>query len=40
MAAASRKYLVRADTEPGEAWELLTRVENNCLYVPVSDFDT
>ncbi|MDS0243613.1 MULTISPECIES: primase-associated protein [unclassified Haloferax] len=40
MAAASRKCLVHADTESGEAGELLTRVENNCLYVPVGDFDT
>jgi len=40
MAAASRKCLVHADTETGEAGELLTRVKNNCLYVPVGDFDT
>ncbi|MCU4927115.1 primase-associated protein [Halobacteria archaeon AArc-dxtr1] len=40
MAAASRNCLVHADTETGEAGELLTRVKNNCLYVPAGDFDT
>ncbi|MCU4719583.1 primase-associated protein [Halapricum hydrolyticum] len=40
MAAASRDCLVHADTEPGETGELLTRVKDNCLYVPVGDFDT
>jgi len=39
MAAASRDCLVRADTETGETGELLTRVKDNCLYVPVGDFD-
>jgi len=40
MAAASRDCLVHADPEPGETGELLTRIKDNCLYVPVGDFDT
>ena len=40
MAAASRKCLVHADTETDGTGELLTRVKNNRLYVPVGDFDT
>lgn len=42
MAAASRKCLVRADTGDSESnarGEILTRVSNNHLYVPVGDFD-
>lgn len=40
MAAASRDCLVYADTEDGASENLLTRVKNNRLYVPVGDFDT
>ncbi|WP_136591300.1 primase-associated protein [Salinigranum halophilum] len=44
MASASRNCLVRAAAESandgGETREILTRVKNNHLYVPVGDFDS
>jgi len=43
MAAASRKCLVRKDeasTGSDDGGEILTRVKDNKLYVPVGDFDS